>query len=82
MENLCSFSHHTSTSLLSFWSCIFSNEQLFAIIHSLVELKKREIESKLSQQKLFISQIELDRKIIDNEITQVRHDLMDMRFLF
>lgn len=79
MESFIS-SHYTS--LLSIFGGIFSSEQLFAIMNSIVELKKREIEKELNQQKLYISQIELSRKVIEKEMAVVIHNFMYMRFSF
>ena len=77
MENYFTCSHQTN--LLSILNSIFSNEHLFVIMSSLVELKKREIESKFNLQRLYISQVELNKKAIEKEIAHTNNDLMHMR---
>lgn len=77
MENSLACSQHSNFFII--FSRIFSNEQLFTMLNILIEFKKGEIENKLNQQRLYISQVGFNRKIIEQEIT---HTSNDLRFTF
>ena len=51
-------------------------------MNSLIVLKKSEIESKLSEQRQYISQVLINKKAMEKEITHTSEDLMWMRFSF
>ncbi len=80
MESI--FPNSFSPFTMDFFSLLantFSNEQSFALINELVELKKREIEAIVCQQKLSILQIQLNKRVLEKEIVFATYDVLYMR---